>query len=270
MMLRNLIVACLLPVAMPVTAQVPLTEFLGPHGCAIGPSTEAAALEAGFEQAVIDALKEGPDVVRSGHWAFLPEPICQISLPQVVSEISLDDPDIQPAISAPDAFLEFEEPGCFLEGLDVVKLTMLSRGWDREKAFQAYTRFIAAGILSGELRFYSDDPLRTPPGFQVLHGSCAEATATDEILENHGVLRDVFVPFIETAGRPGNAADCADGDVFGTQSGQILEELSKWRNTNAHLSFEMQLITFGAGWYEGMSSGGMGTPRPPLCGVSQE
>lgn len=270
MMLRNLIVTCLLPVAMPVTAQVPLTEFLGPHGCAIGPSTEAAALEAGFEQAVIDDLKTAPDAIRSGHWTFLPEPICQIELPQVVSEISLDDPDIQPAISAADAYTEYGDPGCFLDGQKLRNLVIINRSWDREKAFQAYMRFIAAGILSGELRFYSDDPLRTPPGFQVLHGSCAEATATDELLENHGVLRDVFVPFIETAGRPGNAADCADGDVFGTQSGQILEELSKGRNTNAHLSFEMQLITFGAGWYEVMSSGGMGTPRPPLCGVSQE
>lgn len=130
--------------------------------------------------------------------------------------------------------------------------------------------FVVAGLLSGELRFYSDDPLRTPPGFQVLSGDCAEVTGTDAVAENHSLLSDLFVPFLQVAGKSAKAADCAEGDVFDTESWEMIAQLSAGRNTNAHLAFEMQLIAIGAGWYDGMSSTERGTPRPPLCGIFQE
>jgi len=247
-----------------------MLQFLGPHGCAIGPSTEAASLEAGFSQTAIDDLRAAPEAVVSGHWTFLPEPICQIELPQVVSAISMDDPEVLAATSAPDAFEQYGDPGCFLDGEKLRNLLSARREWDQEQVFQEYMRFVAAGLLSGELRFYSDDPLRTPPGFQVLSGECAEVTGTDALAENHSFLTDLFVPFLQAAGKSAIAADCAEGDVFDTRSWEVIEQLSEGRNTNAHLAFEMQLITIGAGWYDGMSSAGRGTSRPPLCDVSQE
>ncbi|MGB0902335.1 hypothetical protein [Halocynthiibacter sp.] len=270
MLFRGLISAIGFIVAVPAAAEVSLSQFLGPHGCAIGPSTEAAALGAGYSQAGIDDLKIVPEGIVSGQWVFLPEPICQIELPQVVSEISMDDPEVLAATSAPDAYAQYGDPGCFLDGEKLRNFLILGRGWDREQMFREYVRFLAAGLMSGELRFYSDAPLRTPPGFQMLSGACAEVTGTDAMAENHNLLTDLFVPFLQAAGKSEEAANCAEGDVFGTQSWEVIEQLSAGRNTNAHLAFEMQLITIGAGWYDGMSSAARGTPRPPLCGVYQE
>ncbi|WP_107497989.1 hypothetical protein [Thalassobius sp. I31.1] len=63
-----------------------------------------AALEAGFDQAVIDDLKAVPEAIVSGHWIFPPEPVCKIELPQVMSGVSISDPEVLAATSAPDAY----------------------------------------------------------------------------------------------------------------------------------------------------------------------
>lgn len=166
-------------------------------GVAIGPSTEAAALEAGFSQTAVDDLKAAPEAIVSGSWVFLPDPICQIELPQVVSAISMDDPEVLAATSDPDAYAQYGDPGCFLDSGKLRNLLSVWRERDQEQVFQEYMGFVAAGLLNGELRFYLDDPLRTPSGFQVLLGDCAEVTGTDAMTENHSFLTDLFVPFLQ-------------------------------------------------------------------------
>lgn len=173
-----------------------LIDFLAGQGCAIGPTTRMLAIEAGFEEAAIEALAEtasaDPDSVQSGDWIVLSADSCEIRPPRVTSELRLDDPEIRSRISAVDAYTVEDERGCFLDTDNLYEELMATRGWQPDKAMLEYLRLLAETLVSGELAFYSDDILRTPAGFQLTSGDCADVPNIEEIRRSHRVLIDNF------------------------------------------------------------------------------
>ena len=261
-------IAC--AIAAPVLAQDDnrensLLEFFAGQGCAIGPTTRAAAIAAGYSSHEIDLLgaRAWPDsgTVWTRGWLVLPPSICQIRLPEVNSLIQFSDPEVIASLSAPDAYEG--EPGCFLSGDILQEQVQKTRNWDKDTAFIEYLRFLSASLLSGDLAFYSDDPLRTPAGFIVAKGKCSDIPLMPEIKRNHALLIKHFDAFIRA-----NAAEitCAYGEtIMGAKWHDIADTITDGKNSNAWLSFEFLIIEMGAGWYEGINFTNHGTPRPPVC-----
>ena len=257
-------------IAVPVHAQDDnrengLLEFFAGQGCAIGPTTRAAAIAAGYNAHEIDLLgaRAWPDsgTVWTRGWLVLPPSICQIRVPKVNNLIQLSDPEVIASLSAPDAYEG--EPGCFLSGDILQAQVQKTRNWDKDTALIEYLRFLSASLISGDLAFYSDDPLRTPAGFIVATGECADIPLMPEIKRNHELLIKHFDAFIRA-----NAANTIceyGGSIMGVGWQDIADTLTDGKNTNAWLSFEYQVIAMGAGWYEDISFTNHGMPRPPLC-----
>lgn len=247
--------------------RVNLVEFLAGQGCAIGPGTRNAALAAGYEIDEIDALIEiarrNPDTVETGDWLVLPTEICNIRLPTATNELKLTDPEVRKSISARDAYLADDEPGCFFDHQRLFEELRKTRSWDDDKIDLEYIRLIGSSITSGDIRFYTDDPLRTPVGFQLMTGECADVPHISEIRRSHAALTALFDPLIRA-----NAANvaCENGASLVTpEFPDIAQALWGSEVPNAWLAFEIQMIAMGAGWYEGISMSDKGTPRPPLC-----
>lgn len=264
------ITAIVCAIAAPVLAQdgnreYSLLEFFAGQGCAIGPTTRAAAIAAGYNAHEIDLLgaRAWPDsgTIWTGGWLVLPPSICQIRLPEVNSLIQFSDPEVIASISAPDA--NEGEPGCYLSGAILQEQVQKTRNWDKDTAFIENLRFLSASLISGDLAFYSDSPLRTPPGFIVATGECADIPLMPAIKRNHELLVKHFGAFIRE--NSANTICEYSGSIMSAGWQDIADTLTDGKNTNAWLGFEYQLIAMGAGWYEGIGLTNKGTPRPPLC-----
>lgn len=244
-----------------------LIEFLQPNGCAIGPATLAFAQDKRIDpQRLLSfslaALSDGT-ATRHGFWVVLSKDICQITMPLITSPLKLSDPDIATLVTPIDAYIEFEEHGCFLNVVDHLDDIAAGRGWTIEQASRAYYKMIGAGIVSGDMAFFSDSPLKTPPGLQVLTGTCAEVPQIAEIRADQAVLRDIFGAYLRATQQ---LVLCEQGaSMMHPESYQILEGLAGRPLTNAWLAFEVSIIALGAGWIEGATHREKGTPRPPLC-----
>ncbi|PVA09590.1 hypothetical protein DC366_12925 [Pelagivirga sediminicola] len=259
--------------ASPAVAGGRLEEFIASHGCTFGPQSEAAAVAAGFEPGEIaefvEMHLEDGTAQRERSWVVLGEDVCKIRLPTIQSKWSATSPEVRE--NAPYVDLNGEDDlseGCFLT--DGVALFTKLCGGDIDAGFDAYIDFVGAGIISGDVRFYSPSPLKTPYGIQITSGDCARAPNTAAIAKSHPFIESHFDEFVHRV-----AAHTQCGEQLSYLSSQIGAEIqgvdisapesADAEQINAYLGFELGIITMAAGWYEGMSGTEKGVPRPPLC-----
>jgi len=246
-----------------------LIEFFSERGCAIGPITKLAAIDAGFELEKInqlsdDARKENGTVV-TGDWLVLSPAICKMKPPKISNRILPTDQEVLESVSAIDAYASGGDPGCFLDSEKLQNLVQKTRNWDEDTAFLEYLKFLSSSIISGDLSFYSDSPLRTPVGFILTSGKCAEIPLMPEIMRNHTLLVKHFDEYIRASTNAGDVI-CGPGEsMMSMEWHDIANDITNGKNTNAWWWFEFQIIAMGAGWYEGISPTNKGSPRPPIC-----
>jgi hypothetical protein len=267
----SILMACLF--AGPAVADdADLLHFMGGHGCTIGADSKAAATSAGFDAGQIDALVDAAlsDGTASQQRAYvvLSKDICTIRLPAIQSAYTVTSPEVLAVTSAIDAYAADGAPGCFLG--DTPGAFDALRGDGRGAGFGDYIAFIGAGIISGEMRFYSPSPLHTPISFQVTTGACAKVLDIDAINQSHAFIASGFGDYIRLLG----AENACDGSAYGMAAAEFAtrvqgadpKTLVEYQpGVNAWLFFEYDLIAMAAGWHEGMSGTEKGTPRPPLC-----
>lgn len=270
--------------ANPALADNPLMAFFERHGCTIGPESREAAIAEGFAHAAVDALAEtalaAGDARRQRDWIVLDRSICTIRLPEITSDVSADSPEIRAiAPYRRDAFEiggeEIVNEGCFLD--DPFDLFTMLEGGDRDEGNAAYIAFVAAGIISGDVRFYAPSPLSTPAGFQLTQGACARAPGMEAINRSHSFIASGFGDYVRALGE---LEVCNGGSNFNasafTAEMQGVDPLTMrglnpqpapeaQEPINAWLFFEFDLITMAAGWHAGFSATNRGAPRPPLC-----
>ncbi len=245
---------------------------LGPHGCTLSADAGRAAVATGLKaEAVTDAVKAGLDAVtatRQGDWVVFDAAVCTITLPEIESAYDVTSPEILAITSDIDAYAETGDRGCFLQEAATMFDTLAGGG--RGDGFDAYIRFIGAGLIRGDLRFYGPSPLRTPPSFQVVSGACAEVGNINAIARSHDVLAEGFGGYVRKLG----AETACDGS-FGSATPMMFAgemqgaapdgTVPDDAEINAWLWFEFDLIAMAAGWHDGMTGTEKGTPRPPLC-----
>lgn len=245
----------------------PVEAFFAGQGCAVGPSTVAAAIAHGLDRSAVEAyaaaVRVEPKNIRTGEWVVLAKETCEIRPPLITSEIRMDDPEVFESLSAIDAYAEHGDIGCFLDGSKLFETVQTTRGWNADKANLEYLRFLGRSVISGELSIYSADPVRTPPGLIATGGKCSDAPKMPDVRRSHDLLMKHFDALIR--------ADAAIEELCSSRSGpswkfaEVAEQVFGEKPTNAFLFMDVSLIALGAGWYEGTSATRKGTPRPPLC-----
>ncbi|MBN7809157.1 hypothetical protein JZX86_27945 [Agrobacterium rosae] len=244
-----------------------LNEFMIDQGCALGPSTMSAAIAAKIDPSTItkliaDALADSK-TAKTGEWLVLSKDKCEIRPPRIHSEIAIDDPEVVHSTSVVDAFIKDGFPGCFLDASSLRHKLRMSRGWSADKATQEYLRFFSSGLITGDLAFFSPDPLQTPPGVMVLRGACASAGQIENVRKSHELLIGNFDALIraDAAGE----ATCESSGVPSWKFPEVSQRILGRKAPNAWMGYEITFIAMGAGWYEGQSATQKGRPRPPLC-----
>lgn len=243
-----------------------LAGFIADQACAIGPQTRAAAIAAGHDAKAVDALiasaRQNSKTVQTGQWLVLASEQCRIKPPVVASAIKLSDPEVRVSVSSPNVPTADGEVGCFLDTSRLFQELRRTRSWDEERLHQEYLRMLGASIVSGELSFYSSDPLWTPM-FQLTTGDCAKLPHMADVQRSHENLIALFDPLIRA--NAVNVECSRRASPLTHELHEIARTLSKGAITNAWAGMEIKLIAMGAGWYEGISAKEPGTPRPPLC-----
>lgn len=240
-------------------------DFFAGQGCAIGPSTIAAARQAGVAQAAIRALSREadsrPQTIRTGDWLVLPPGMCRMRMPEITSEISLDDPEVIASIGTIDEFAAEGIRGCFLDPEGLMDRLRTGRGWEAGRAYDAYRRLIAGSLARGEAAFFSTDPLTLPRQIQFVTGDCgAGLDHIDLIRQDHAFATANFDPLIRSVAA-GALCDGSAPEVYDLYNAEGVTG----ETPNMWLNFQMPVILKGAGWYEGFTLNEDGIPRPPLC-----
>lgn len=265
--MKSVLSAALCVLAAPSVADEALSRFLSSEACAVGPGTYERAEAAGIDPArpgafAVQALTDGR-AVTSGDWIVLNADTCTIRPPVTASELSLDDPDVVATMHPVDTFPD--DPGCYLSADALREVKIGQRGWDEDRFDRAYMAFLGAGLASGDLAFYSADPLVTPPGVQVMTGEgCDSPRNAAAIRDNQAWIAKEFDRIIRLS-MAHNA--CADGRGPSALAWQAPESvgLLSGENTNALSLLAVEFIARGAGWYGPNSHLPAGEPRPPLC-----
>lgn len=253
-----------------------LMDVLGGHGCTLGEDSINAAIAAGLSMddirfIALTAQAEGVANAQGGYVVF-DEDVCTIRLPDIQTQVRVDDPAIQ-AI-APYIREDYDTgteiivtEGCFAQnGAEVFRVRA---NGDADKANVEYLEFLAAHIMSGDLRFHAPSALGTPTGFQITVGDCAAAPNLADVAVSYPFIASHFGTYVR---RVGAATPCGS-DAFPASSYIAADiqgaDVTQVENTdptvNAWLYFELDIITYAAGWHEGMSGTSRGVPRPPLC-----
>jgi hypothetical protein len=262
----------------PAVADTELLAFMGGQGCTFGPASRAAAEATGFSADTIGALvaqslSDGT-AVQQGEYVVLGEAVCTIRLPDIRSAYSVSSPEIAAITSAVDAHASDGMPGCFVVGAS--ELFDKMNGGVPGAGFSEHIAFIAAGLMAGDLRFYSPSILQTPIAFQSLAGACAEVPDIPVLRDSHVALTTGFGEYVRALGAAMPCAGASSGDlpfeqsvmarftatIQGVDPNVPLEDQPR---INAWLWYEYDLIGMAAGWHEGMTGTDRGTPRPPLC-----
>ena len=252
-----------------------LIAFMGGQGCTFGTDSRTAAEAAGHSAASIDtliatALSDGR-AEQQGAYVVLNAETCTIRLPDIASKYTVRSPEIIAVTSAIDAHTGRDglddEPGCFLREPYAVFDAL--NGGAAGAGFADYIAFVAAGIISGDLRFYAPSPLATPVGYQSVAGACADVPNIDDIHRSHAFIESDFGAYIRILG---SETACDGGwsenampytaEIQGYQPGAPEEDQPE---INAWLFFEYDTIAMAAGWHDGMTGTARGKPRPPLC-----
>lgn len=265
------LLACLL--AGPAVADdAALLDFMGGQGCTFGTDSRAAAVAAGFDESLIDALVDDSltdgTAVRQRAYVVLGEDICTIRLPDIQSAYTVASPEILAITSAIDAYADQDVAGCFIEDAAVAFDAL--RGGAQGAGFDDFISFVGAGLISGEVRFYSPDILQTPISFQVTTGACADVPNIDAIRRSHVFVASGFGDYIRLLGSE-SSCDGVDSGFAAFEFPARLQGIDpnappeNRPEINAWLFFEYDMIAFAAGWYEGMTGTEKGAPRPPLC-----
>lgn len=261
------------PVAAQDDARDAMLDFYGAHGCTVSADSLAAAVLEGFDPSELQRLAMTEQALGTasaqGDYIVFGEAVCTIRLPEITAIMDVSDPRLRAQTSAVDAYPD--ALGCFLE--DPFEVFNTAMGGDASKGGFEYIKFLAASIITGEARFYSEDPLVSPFGFQVTMGACATAPIIPDIRANHSYIADNFGEYIRVIG----AVTPCDGGFSGAaqrvaaqiQGVDITKELDTQPVINAWLYFEYDLITMAAGWHEGLTGTTRGVPRPPLCYFTQ-
>ncbi|PID36205.1 MAG: hypothetical protein CR993_05900 [Rhodobacterales bacterium] len=247
--------------------------FLGGYGCTLAADVLVAAEQGGLDpaalRAAVEAYLEQGQARREGVFVVLDAEVCQIRLPKIDSPWSVSDPEIVAVTTPIDHFAEeFGEYGCFLTALGE-EFESWHRAGRPDTDFRDYIRFLASGILSGEIRFFGPEPFFTPVGFQVMAGECARVPNAAEIARSHTFLTDAnFDEYIRAVGA-GTSCDARMIDpnaamITARQQGaadgsEPAQEINAWQ------WFEMDFIAMAAGWRVGMTWREKGQLRPPLC-----
>lgn len=242
-----------------------LLDFFAGQGCAIGPATRDAAIAAGFTAENIDAFagaaKADGKATGEGDWLVLPSETCKIRPPEIKPALKLSDPEVVAAISAIDAYPD--EPGCFLDHYVLRSSLGKTRGWDADEQIRGYMQLVAASIISGDMTWYSNTPFATPMGFALVNGDCAGVPQINDIKRSHDFLIENFDAIIREMG----SQTICENDAAPSYSAHLSD--TKWfadgDTPNAWFWFEAMIISFGAGWQEGMTATEKGIPRPPVC-----
>lgn len=200
-------------------------------------------------------------VHQQGDWLLLGPSLCTIVPPYITPEISAGDPDVAPFISAVDANPEM--PGCFADTEAMEKSLVLSRGWTEEHAYRATMSMLAAGIISGEWRFYGEDFLATPLGFQLTTGVCGNVPYAEGLKKSHEDMIAGFDSFLRI-NAPGMA--CKPGAQFGYLKWvENYTLVGQGPVVNAWQFLEVGYLLTASEWVDGVSLRGKGMPRPPIC-----
>lgn len=243
-----------------------LADFIADQACAIGPQTRSAAIASGHDAQAVDALiasaQQDSNTVKTGQWLVLSSAQCRIKPLVVASDIKLSDPEVRASVSSPTVPTADGEVGCFLDTSRLFEELRRTRSWDEERLHQEYLRMLGASIVSGELSFYSSDPLWTPM-FQLTTGDCAKLPHMADIKRSHENLIKLFDPLIRA--NAVNVECSRRASPLTHELHEIARTLSKGTISNAWAGMEIKLIAMGAGWYEGISATNPGIPRPPLC-----
>ncbi len=249
-----------------------LGEFLAGHGCVVGPADVMA--DDGVPRKMHDDLTayaetalDAGQAERQGDWVVLGPELCTIHPPEIDTAYEISSPVVARSISAIDAYAEFEEYGCFVASEEMQQDLMQQEGLTRDAAAVAYLEVLAEGVRSGRASFFSDDPLRTPVGFQVLTGDCADVPRIDDIRRSQALMLEHFDTLVrDNASR----VTCeANGAPVTVEVGQTLTVLTNGEAVNAWTMMDMLMLAIGAGWVEGISATERGTPRPPICSYGE-
>jgi hypothetical protein len=254
----------------PAQADEQALDYLARHGCTQAASEVGASWDEGFPVAQVEDYVSG--LVRDGlaaeqgAFVVLDPSVCTVRLPQIETTWRLDAPEILALTSAVDAYSG--QPGCFLRDISGF---FSERYEDPVRALDEYSRFLAAHLLSGDVRFFSASPLVTPVGWQVMTGACAEVPEADDIAASHTYISDASFAgyiahlrendtcFADHMGSAGDAARVVQGIDLATGEGP------EGAPFNAFLDLEYMVITLAMGWRLGASMEDRGLSRPPLC-----
>lgn len=244
-----------------------IETFFASQGCAVGPSTIAAAISHGFDRSAIEDYVAGARAAaktqKVGDWLVLARDVCEIRPPMVDSELKLSDPEVRQSLVDEDNETHDGYAGCVLDGSKLFEIVQSSRGWTADKANAEYLRMLSAGLVSGDLAFYSPDWLRTPRGVMLTIGGCRNLPQMPDIRRSHQLLVKHFDALIR-----GDTAAEATCDSHGVPSGkfdEVAETVLGHKPLNAWMGFEIKFIAMGAGWHEGVTATQRGRPRPPMC-----
>ncbi len=263
---------CLALFAFPCAADPVALSFFERNGCVASAGDLTVAQTEGVDVAPIDAFVTAQmaagHVVEQGAYTVLSPEICTIRLPDIQTEWRLDAPEIQAITTTVDDEPEF--PGCFLE--DVTGFFERQYPDDPARAYDEWVRFIAAHIISGDVRFFGDSPLVTPATWQVVTGACANVPQIDAIRATHRYISDdAFAQVIATL----QANDACFQERSDSLRDAVLAlqgiDLATGSATgdgpvNAWLDTEYLIIFLAADWFIGDSLTERGMTRPPLCG----
>jgi hypothetical protein len=269
------------PVALALVAgaaradEAALLLFMGRQGCTFGVESRAAAVEAGFSGADIDALIERAlgdgNARREGEFVVLGESVCDIRLPDLTSPYTASSPEIVAMTSGIDEFAADGFPGCFLLDPTGAFDDVLGKG--EGGGFLEYLRFAGASIAAGRISFYGNSPLTVPPGFQIIDGPCADVSNIAAIRRRQATLQVVFGVMIRDMGE----TNVCGPDAWPSATIEQMDTLIRFQGgdpgdlqnvgdgVNAWMWMEIFMLTAAAGWHEDMTATDMGRPRPPLC-----
>jgi hypothetical protein len=261
--------------AMPASADVEkLWQFMGGQGCSIGADSRSAAVAAGFAPETIDAAVyaalESGAADRQGDYILLDRQICRLRLPDGISSpYTVLSPEIVAITSDIDAFIEDGWPGCYL--VDPIEAFKAMKNGADDAAMSDYFDFVAAGVISGDLRMYGPSPLKVPPGFRVVAGRCGESADVGDIRRNHDRMVAAFGEYTRQLGKKTPCSDPSEAAIWTMALSDWMQgvdpvgEPEAKPGYNAWMWLEIQMIVLAAGWNDGMTAKDMGDPRPPLC-----
>ncbi|RVV96711.1 hypothetical protein EKE94_17700 [Mesobaculum littorinae] len=262
--------AILTILASPAFADEDVVDLLARQGCTVGPATHAEGVSSAQVTAFVQDALDDNLAVRVGDYTVLDASICTMRLPDIEDAWSLDDPRIQAIISDIDAYPD--EPGCYL--IEPSKAFIEAYPDDSAKANDEFVAFLAKHITSGELRFYSPDPLYTPVSWQVVRGACAELPNIDDLTATHAYVTDAnFDKYVRTSGTD---VTCSNGQSFKAQQATLEMQgvdliTSEYPDhaVNAFLFMELMILAWASDFRVDMTMQDRGKLRPPMCGLGQ-